>query len=66
MTYFLLGLQALDDGSELLEGLGGLLVVLDLSGDKLGEVAQRLGRVKDLASLATPSDTLFGFYARSS
>ena len=48
MTYFLFGLQALNDGGELREDLVGLLVVLDLGRDQLRQVAQRLGRVENL------------------
>lgn len=48
MTYFLLSLQALNDGSELLQDLVGLLVVLNLGGDELRKVAQGLGGVEDL------------------
>jgi hypothetical protein len=47
-TYFLFGLQALNDGSELSKDLVGLLVVLNLSRDQLGQIAQRLGGVEDL------------------
>ena len=47
----LFNLQALDGGGELAEDLVGLLVVLDLSCDKLGKVAQRLGGVDDLVQL---------------
>jgi hypothetical protein len=50
VTYFLLGLQALDDRGELLENLVGLLVVFNLSSDELGQIAQRLGGVKDLST----------------
>lgn len=49
MTYFLFGLEALDNGGKLGEDLVGLLVVLDLSGNKLGKVAQGVGGVKNLS-----------------
>ena len=49
-THFLLSLQALDDGHELAEGFLGLLVVLDLGGDKLGQMTQGLGGVQNLDS----------------
>ena len=51
-TYFLFGLKALNDGSKLSEDLVGLLVVLNLSRDQLGKIAQRLGGVEDLRRLA--------------
>lgn len=66
VTYFLLGLQALDDGGELLKDLIGLLVVFNLSGDELGEVAQGFGRVKDLFKLASQPYTEALIYTRSS
>lgn len=47
-THFLLSLQALNDGGELGQHLVRLLVVLDLSSNKLGKVSQGLGRVKNL------------------
>lgn len=47
-TYFLFGLQALDNRCELGEDLVGLLVVLDLSVDKLGEVAKGLRGIQNL------------------
>jgi hypothetical protein len=54
MAYFLLRLQALNDRSELLEDLSRLLVILDLGSDKLGDVAQRLGRVENLFMVSPP------------
>lgn len=47
-TCLLFDLQTLDDGLELGQNLGRLLVVLDLRRDELGQVAQRLGGVEDL------------------
>jgi hypothetical protein len=44
----LLRLEALDNGGELGENLVCLLVVLNLSGDKFGKVAQGLRCVKNL------------------
>lgn len=51
-THFLLRLETLDDRGELGENLVCLLVVLNLSRDKLGKVAQRLGCIENLAQLA--------------
>ena len=45
---FLLHLKALNDRSELAEDIVGLLVVLNLGGDELGQVAQRLRSVEHL------------------
>ena len=47
-THLLLDLDAVDDGHELAENLVRFPVVLDLGRDELGEVPQRLRRVKDL------------------
>jgi hypothetical protein len=47
-THFLLRLEALDNGGELGENFVCLLVVLNLSGDKFGKVAQGLRCVENL------------------
>lgn len=47
-THFLLGLEAFDDRRKLAENLICLLVVLNLSGDELGQVSEGLGGVEDL------------------
>lgn len=47
-TNLLLNLQAVDDGGKLAENLVGLLVVLNLSGDQISEVAEGLRGVKNL------------------
>jgi hypothetical protein len=47
-THFLLRLKTLNDRSELGENLVCLLVVLNLSRNKLGKVAQRLGCIKNV------------------
>lgn len=44
----LLNLEALNNRRKLVKDLVGLLVVLNLGGNKLGEVAQRLGGVEYL------------------
>ena len=51
--HFLFGLKTLNDRGELSENLICLLVVLNLSRDKLGKVSQRLGCIKNLAQLAS-------------
>lgn len=48
ITSFLLDLQAVHDGCQLAEDLVSSLVVFELSGDQVGDVAQRLGCVQDL------------------
>ena len=49
MAHLLLRLQAVDDGSELAQGLVSLLVILDLGSDEVGQVAKRLRGVEDLS-----------------
>jgi hypothetical protein len=49
-THLLLNLQLVDDGRQLGKDLVRLLVVLELCGDEVGEVAERLGGVEDLRS----------------
>lgn len=57
MAYFLLGLQTLDDGSQLGEDLVGLLVIVNLGGDELRQVAKGLRRVQNLKlELSVASD----------
>lgn len=51
-THLLFDLQLVHDGRELRKNLVGLLVVLELGGDEVGEVAQRLGGVEDLCDFA--------------
>lgn len=46
--YLLLSLQVLNNRGELAENLVCFLVVLDLSSNKLGQVAQRLGGIQNL------------------
>lgn len=48
VTYLLLKLKALDDGRQLVQDLVSLLMVLDLSSDKLCEVAEGLRGVENL------------------
>lgn len=50
-TYFLLNLEAVNDGRELGQNLVGFLVKLKLRGDEICQVAQGLGSIKDLVSL---------------
>lgn len=50
-THFLLRLKTLNDGGELSKNFICLLVILNLSGDKLGKVAQGLRCVEDLIQL---------------
>lgn len=47
-THLLFDLQLVYDGSQLGQDLVGLLVVFELGGDEIGEVAERLGGVEDL------------------
>jgi Ran GTPase-activating protein (RanGAP) involved in mRNA processing and transport len=47
-AYLLLNLELVHDGSQLRQDLVCLLVELDLCGNKLGEVAERLGGIEDL------------------
>lgn len=56
-THFLLSLQTLNNGCELAQHLVGLLVVLDLGGDELGQVAEGLRGIKDLISVRGMSNT---------
>lgn len=49
-THLLLNLQLVDDRRQLRENLICLFVVLELCGDEVREVAERLGGVKDLDS----------------
>ena len=48
----MLSLQTLDDRGQLGEDFVGLLMILDLSCNELGQVAKRLRRIQDLALLA--------------
>ena len=48
VSSLLLDLESLNDGGKLAEDLVGLLMVLDLGGNELGEVAKRLGGVEHL------------------
>lgn len=48
-THLLLNLELVHDRRKLREDLVRLLVVLELCGDELGKVAERLGGVEDLA-----------------
>lgn len=47
-TYLLLDLQRINGRCKLAKDLIGLLVELKLSSDQIGQVAQRLGGIKDL------------------
>lgn len=49
-AYLLLDLQRIHSRSKLAEDLIRLLVELKLSGDQIGQVAQGLGGIKDLAN----------------
>lgn len=51
-THLLLDLQLVHDGRQLSQDLVRALVVLELRGDQVREVAEGLGGVEDLASLA--------------
>ena len=44
----LLNLKAIDNRCQLAQDLVGFLVILQLRGDEIGEVAKRLRRVEDL------------------
>ena len=48
VSSLLLNLESLNDGGKLAENLVRLLMVLDLGGNELREVAERLGGVEDL------------------
>lgn len=48
ITYLLLDLQSIHSRSKLAQDLVGLLVELQLGGNKVGQVAQRLGGIKNL------------------
>ena len=50
-THLLFDLQLVHDGRQLGQNLVRLLVVLELGGDEVGEVAQGLGGVEDLVGL---------------
>jgi len=47
-THLLLNLQLIYDGRQLRQNLVSLLVELELRGDEVREVAERLGGVEDL------------------
>lgn len=47
-THLLFDLQLVYDGSQLGQNLVGFLVILELGGDEVGEVAEGLGGVEDL------------------
>lgn len=47
-THLLLHLKLIDDRRQLAEDLVGFLVILELSGDQLGEVAKWFRRIEDL------------------
>ena len=49
-THLLLNLQLIYDGRQLRQNLVSLLVELELRGDEVREVAERLGGVEDLES----------------
>jgi hypothetical protein len=49
-THLLFDLQLVHDGRQLRQDLVRLLVVFELGGDEVGEVAERLGGVEDLGS----------------
>jgi hypothetical protein len=49
-THLLLNLQLVDDRRQLRENLVSLLMVLELCGNEVREVAERLGGVEDLDS----------------
>ncbi len=61
-TCLLFDLQPVNDGCQLAQNLVGLLVVLHLGGDQLGEVAQGLGGVEDLLLKAGSVSRLFSFF----
>jgi len=47
-THLLFNLQLFHNGSQLRQDLVCLLMVFELSGDEIGEVAERLGCVENL------------------
>lgn len=47
-THLLFDLQLVDDRRQLRQNLVGLLVVFELGGDEVGEVAEGFGGVEDL------------------
>jgi hypothetical protein len=56
-TYLLLDLQRIHSRGKLAEDLIRLLVELKLSGDQIGQVAQGLGGIKDLANESAQQET---------
>lgn len=50
-THLLLNLQLVNNWGELGQDLVGLLVVFELGGDEIGEVAEGFGSVEDLQSI---------------
>ena len=60
-THLLFDLQLVHDGSQLGQNLVGFLVVFELGGDEVGEVAEGLGGVEDLVvKLAFALCAMFG------
>jgi hypothetical protein len=49
-THLLFDLQLVHDGRQLRQDLVRLLMVFELGGDEVSEVAERLGGVEDLGS----------------
>jgi hypothetical protein len=50
-THLLFDLQLVHDGRQLRQNLVGLLVVFELGGNEIGEVAEGLGGIEDLSTL---------------
>lgn len=48
VTYLLLNLQSIHSRSKLAQNLVGLLVELQLGGNKVGQITQGLGGIKNL------------------
>lgn len=51
-THLLLDLQLVDDWCQFRQNFVCFLVVFELGGDEIGEVAERLGCVEDLISVS--------------